>query len=824
MPIARPTTHAVVALVLFSATAVAVAGSTGRTSSADGDLVADFDYTMPSRFRVPELPGPLALGLEPTRYFDGPVTPDSWRIDLDACASGGPIERFEWTLDGEPLATANTCADAFFEVPKEGIHLVTLTVHDASGGQASRTRLVRVEDWLVIAMGDSYASGEGSADVPFDFPAVQAAHSAFAAAEAAAQAALVEWTVDRDDTEALLALTSTALERYDAWQTAVATRNQACDPLKFPPTPLLCVEAQAAATASATQLVAALTSLGLETLFGETTLLGVISNLRTSAQNALAAATALLEAADAALEAARNDLEATLVASLPRWQGRGCHRSARSGQVLAAESLEAADPRTSVTFVHLACSGATVNRGMVLNDYDGPESGGAPLPPQVEQAAVLAGDRPLDVAVVSIGGNDVNFAELITACVTSEPCFDPGAADDPAVSSAVSDFCTDAGPLAVLCEQAFGAYLERPPGDAASLFFEGGDNDGLDDLPANYALLQQQLERQLSSRPRVFLTAYPQLTRGEPDAPGGPSEPCAWDEFAPKEVRLKNLPGLTLPEILWAEQEVQPALAQAMEAAARKHGWTFVDAHAERFDGHGYCADANWIVRLDQSLVSQPVLDDPVVSLNGAVHPGPVGHHAYAAAITDAVLCDLYPDCDPGAGEAIGLGVSGRKLSLKDVEGKPWKRKLQLVSHSRDLPEPTAGGDPSVFGAVMRVTTPAGDDELFLLPAVGWRGQGDPAVSQGYKYVDKDRAHGPCSKVVWRPGEKLLARCKGAGIGISLDEPVQQAVGVSFRAGSDPPICMAFGGNVKKDRPATRREPGRFTAKYAPAPEGCGLP
>ena len=47
-----------------------------------------------------------------------------------------------------------------------------------------------------------------------------------------------------------------------------------------------------------------------------------------------------------------------------QWQNKRCHRSAQSAQVRAARMIEETDPHTSVTFVHVACSGGRILRSL----------------------------------------------------------------------------------------------------------------------------------------------------------------------------------------------------------------------------------------------------------------------------------------------------------------------------------------------------------------------------------------------------------------------------------------------------------------------------
>jgi hypothetical protein len=88
------------------------------------------------------------------------------------------------------------------------------------------------------------------------------------------------------------------------------------------------------------------------------------------------------------------------------YDNRECTRSGRSGQAAAALEIEKADPRTSVTFVHLACGGARAGMGL-LQAHNG-------QPPQIlELAEILPEGKAIDFVSFTIGGNDVRFSEII---------------------------------------------------------------------------------------------------------------------------------------------------------------------------------------------------------------------------------------------------------------------------------------------------------------------------------------------------------------------------------------------------------------------------
>jgi lysophospholipase L1-like esterase len=83
-----------------------------------------------------------------------------------------------------------------------------------------------------------------------------------------------------------------------------------------------------------------------------------------------------------------------------------CTRSGRAGQARAALAMERRDPKSSVTFIHLACGGARADLGLL-----GPHNN---QPPQLlELSEILPPGQAADFVSFTIGGNDVRFSEII---------------------------------------------------------------------------------------------------------------------------------------------------------------------------------------------------------------------------------------------------------------------------------------------------------------------------------------------------------------------------------------------------------------------------
>ena len=102
------------------------------------------------------------------------------------------------------------------------------------------------------------------------------------------------------------------------------------------------------------------------------------------------------------------------------WDNKACHRSRNSSQAQAAQALEHADDKSAVTFVHLACSGAVT--GGLFGKQKSPPGGGKAVSPQIATAARLTEGNDVDAVLLSLGGNDVHFSDIITNCAAYGKC------------------------------------------------------------------------------------------------------------------------------------------------------------------------------------------------------------------------------------------------------------------------------------------------------------------------------------------------------------------------------------------------------------------
>lgn len=274
------------------------------------------------------------------------------------------------------------------------------------------------------------------------------------------------------------------------------------------------------------------------------------------------------------------------------WQSARCHRSALSGTALAAKRLEEDDRHSSVTFVHLACSGAEVPQGLI-GPYKGaiPPDDEPPLPPQVGELNRIAAHRPVDAVLLSIGANDIHFSDLLFFCAKHpfSNCFRH----------------TYTGP---------GGDRVHSAASIAAGFIA--------DLPRRYDSLARAISNRIPPR-RVHIVEYFDPTRN------GKGRPCG-----------RLILDVFRPNVEQAESRLLAPLNAAVAAAARQHDWDEVGGVADLFRTHGICAKGQaWVSSLPDSLLR---LNNWVGRHRGALHPNDAGHEETSRLISRALKRDLY--------------------------------------------------------------------------------------------------------------------------------------------------------------------------------------
>jgi len=332
-------------------------------------ISAIFDWPMPDRFGLDEDNDGLI------DYFTAAdkINPSGWRVDFDACGSTGGPNSFEWTISGTQVETLGACDGFSYTFPRETFYQVSLTVRDSAGNEDTESKSVVVQDWLIVAIGDSFGSGEGSPDIPTSrsqLADLAATWAPVAAALEAAQAAADALEEIGDGLADLIA-------DIDALTQLADDQRSLCDARAHPSVGVLgsgenvaCVNATSAlisgvaaaapkwindpdndeGPSSTGEIRDQFEAIRAQKESYEFIKSGLIINLGTEV---------------ASLQIAITDFLAAAADAVPVWQDAVCRRSARSSQAQAALEIERADPRTSVTFVHLSCRNATIEEGIV---------------------------------------------------------------------------------------------------------------------------------------------------------------------------------------------------------------------------------------------------------------------------------------------------------------------------------------------------------------------------------------------------------------------------------------------------------------------------
>lgn len=298
----------------------------------------------------------------------------------------------------------------------------------------------------------------------------------------------------------------------------------------------------------------------------------------------------------------------------PYWDKEGCNRSALSGPAQAALALEESSAKTSVTFVDVSCSGATVNRGIL-----GAQS--RTTAPQIEQAAAILDGRPADAILLSVGGNDIGFISILQACALTSDCPLATPPSGPLRSSAT----VQQGVQAQTAELA-GDYARIAAclGEGACTLADGRTVPGLT----------------LAKGAAVLPTLYPDITR----AANGAS--CRYltitqSDFAwARDTVLLPTPSNPYPYLTTSGATVElPMGAGSLNqqvAATASLGWKPVtgtwSASGDSREGHGVCAGpASWVYG--------------ITALRGfseaSFHPNPAGQAVLAREIFAAMKAAL---------------------------------------------------------------------------------------------------------------------------------------------------------------------------------------
>ncbi|MBR1249356.1 hypothetical protein JQ609_20810 [Bradyrhizobium sp. AUGA SZCCT0169] len=266
------------------------------------------------------------------------------------------------------------------------------------------------------------------------------------------------------------------------------------------------------------------------------------------------------------------------------WLNAACHRSLYSYQTRTALALAVQYPHIAVTYLPLACTGATIADGLFgsqrARDCPPSKSGScrgtvnaqlSELREAVTAAKSRQPDRKLDLVLLSIGANDIYFSGLVADVIV-----------DTATERALF---RRSGVLASV-DDARGALMR--------------------DLPQGFAKLREALKPLVGDMSRVVYTSYanPTLANNGAPCPGGRAGFDIHPSFNAEPQRLAAVSNFVEGEFLPQLKALALCQSGILCRNPRADRMTFVDAHQATFANHGFCARAESDPEFDRQCFS----------------------------------------------------------------------------------------------------------------------------------------------------------------------------------------------------------------------------
>ena len=292
-----------------------------------------------------------------------------------------------------------------------------------------------------------------------------------------------------------------------------------------------------------------------------------------------------------------------------QWLNPACHRSLYSYQTRAALALAAEYEHIAVTYLPLACTGATITEGLF-----GPQRArecvftrtaitctGTVDAQLTELRAALAAarqrqpSRQLDMVLLSVGANDIDFSGLVADVIVNSP--------------------TERG-------------LFRRIGVLGSL--EQSRATLQNDLPQRFAKLRDALKPLVGpDLSRVVYVSYgnPALVGGAP-CPGGPAGFDVNPSFSADPGRLQRVAAYVQNEFLPRLKDLALCQSGVLCRDPGADRMTFVDEHQQAFANHGFCARGASDPQFDQQCFSAKGDSFTSDIVEGASQPLACGHGA----------------------------------------------------------------------------------------------------------------------------------------------------------------------------------------------------
>jgi lysophospholipase L1-like esterase len=352
-----------------------------------------------------------------------------------------------------------------------------------------------------------------------------------------------------------------------------------------------------------------------------------------------------------------------------RWMSAACHRSLYSYQVRTALALAVENPHIAVTYIPLACTGASIADGLFNSQRAREivcESGAITsclrtVPGQLSQLADLMElarrrqpDRNLDLVLLTIGANDIGFSGLV--------------ADVMIEAAAERMLFQRAGVIATL-EQARRALATE--------------------LPGNFAKLRAELKTMVGGDlSRIVFVSYghPALSEGGAPCPGGLDGFDVHPAFAMNGERLRSVAAFVTDKFFSAVRALSLCESGVLCAHPATDRMTFVDGHQAAFVQHGFCARSP----------ADPDFDRDCFSREGESF-----QRNLALAATDPLVCDQDP------GEFRPYAPRSRWIRTANdsyFTAMTYPQGLSSALQPSDIHDATWGATSAVYGGAIHPT------------------------------------------------------------------------------------------------------------------------
>jgi len=253
------------------------------------------------------------------------------------------------------------------------------------------------------------------------------------------------------------------------------------------------------------------------------------------------------------------------------WFNAACHRSLYSYQTRTALALAVQYPHIAVTYLPLACTGATIADGLfggqrarecaptksTASCQVGVNGQLAELREAMTQAKRRQADRKLDLVLLSIGANDVFFSGLVANVIVDTPT-----------------------ERALFRRTGLIATVDDSRAALAS------------DLPQGFGKLREALKPLVGDLTHVIYTSYgnPALSAGGAPCPGGRAGFDIHPSFNADPQRLAEVSNFVQQEFLPQLKALASCQSGVLCRDPNGDRMTFVDAHQTAFADHGFCA------------------------------------------------------------------------------------------------------------------------------------------------------------------------------------------------------------------------------------------